>query len=152
MVHGIRRVSIERGYDPRDFVLVAAGGATGLHITALAREIGVRTVLVPKLASGLCAFGQIISDVKYDYMVACPMRIGEYTSFDRIEDVFRELEASATGELQKEGFAPDRIKIHRSLDMRYVGQVHECSVDIGGLSVNRDTIGQIRAARTGELG
>ena len=64
MVNGIRRVSIERGYDPRDFVLVAAGGATGLHITALAREIGVSTVLVPKLASGLCAFGQIISDVK----------------------------------------------------------------------------------------
>jgi N-methylhydantoinase A len=146
MVHGIRRVSIERGYDPRDFVLVAAGGATGLHITALAREIGVRTVLVPKLASGLCAFGQIISDVKYDYMAACPMRIDEYTRFDRIEGVFRELEASATAELRKEGFMRDRIKIHRSLDMRYVGQVHECSVDVGDLSVSRETIGQVRAA------
>jgi N-methylhydantoinase A len=146
MVHGIRRVSIERGYDPRDFVLVAAGGATGLHITALAREIGVKTVLVPKVASGLCAFGQIISDVKYDYMAACPMRIDEDASFDRIESLFRELEASATVELHKEGFTRDRIKIHRSLDMRYVGQVHECSVDIGGLTVSRETIGQIRAA------
>jgi len=146
MVHGIRRVSIERGYDPRDFVLVAAGGATGLHITALAREIGVRTVLVPKLASGLCAFGQIISDLKYDTMAACPMRIDEYARFDRIESLFRELEAAATTELAKEGFTSDRIKIHRSLDMRYVGQVHECSVDIGSLSVSRETIGQIRTA------
>jgi N-methylhydantoinase A len=146
MVNGIRRVSIERGYDPRDFVLVAAGGATGLHITALAREIGVRTVLVPKLASGLCAFGQIISDVKYNYMAACPMRVDGDTSFERVESLFRELERSATVELEKENFARDRIKINRSLDMRYVGQVHECSVDIGELSVSRDTIKQIRAA------
>jgi len=146
MVNGIRRVSIERGYDPRDFVLVAAGGATGLHITALAREIGVSTVLVPKLASGLCAFGQIISDVKYNYMAACPMRIDEDTSFERVESLFRELERSATVELEKEGFTRDRIKINRSLDMRYVGQVHECSVDVGELAVSRDTIKQIRAA------
>ncbi len=146
MVNGIRRVSIERGYDPRDFVLVAAGGATGLHITALAREIGVSTVLVPKLASGLCAFGQIISDVKYNYMAACPMRIDEDTSFERVESLFRDLERAATVELEKEGFALDRIKINRSLDMRYVGQVHECSVDIGELSVSSDTIKRIRAA------
>ena len=68
MVNGIRRVSVERGFDPRDFVLVGAGGATAAHITSLAREIGVETIILPKLASGLCAFGQIISDVKYNYM------------------------------------------------------------------------------------
>jgi N-methylhydantoinase A len=54
MVNGIRRVSVERGYDPRDFVLVGAGGATAAHITALAREMGIDTVILPKLASG-CA-------------------------------------------------------------------------------------------------
>ncbi len=59
MVNGIRRVSVERGYDPRDFVLVGAGGATAAHITALAREMGIDTIMLPKLASGLCAFGQI---------------------------------------------------------------------------------------------
>ena len=56
MVNGIRRVSVERGYDPRDFVLVGAGGATAAHITALARDMGIKTVILPKLASGLCAF------------------------------------------------------------------------------------------------
>ena len=75
MVNGIRRVSVERGYDPRDFVLNCAGGATGAHITALAREMGIRKVLVSKLASGLCAFGQIISDVKYNYMATIATRL-----------------------------------------------------------------------------
>jgi N-methylhydantoinase A len=74
MVNGIRRVSVERGFDPRDFALVGAGGATAAHITALAREIGVETIVLPKLASGLCAFGQIISDVKYNYMATAPAR------------------------------------------------------------------------------
>ena len=75
MVNGIRRVSVERGYDPRDFVLVGAGGATAAHITALAREMGIDTIILPKLASGLCAFGQIISDVKYNYMATAPVRL-----------------------------------------------------------------------------
>ena len=75
MVNGIRRVSVERGFDPRDFVLVGAGGATAAHITALAHEIGIETIVLPKLASGLCAFGQIISDVKYNYMATAPVRL-----------------------------------------------------------------------------
>jgi N-methylhydantoinase A len=75
MVNGIRRVTVERGYDPRDFVLVGAGGATAAHITALADAMGIDTIVLPKLASGLCAFGQIISDVKYNYMATAPLRL-----------------------------------------------------------------------------
>ena len=63
MANGIRRISIENGYDPRDFALVCAG-ARRACIAALAEEIGSRNVLVPKIASCLCAFGQVISDVK----------------------------------------------------------------------------------------
>ena len=125
MVNGIRRVSIERGYDPRDFALVGAGGATGLHITALARDIGIKTVLVPKLASGLCAFGQILSDVKYNYMAACPMRLDDRADLERIEKRFTELEQAASDALEHEGISRDRIVMQRSMDMRYVGQVHE---------------------------
>ncbi|KAB2969417.1 hydantoinase/oxoprolinase family protein [Zoogloea sp.] len=131
MVAGIRRVSVERGYDPRDFSLVAAGGATGAHITALAREIGIRSVLVPKLASGLCAFGQVLSDVKYSYMAACPARLDERTDFLRIEWMFQDLEAEGIRRLQREGFSDEDIRIERSLDIRYVGQIHECTVPAG---------------------
>ncbi len=146
MVNGIRRVSIERGYDPRDFALIGAGGATALHITALAREIGIRTVLVPKLASGLCAFGQVISDVRYNYMAATPMRLDERADLSQIEHRFQDLEGEAVAALKSEGIDRERVGFHRSLDMRYVGQVHECTVDIGDLPVNAATIDGIRHA------
>jgi N-methylhydantoinase A len=146
MVNGIRRVSIERGYDPRDFALIGAGGATALHITALAREIGIRTVLVPKLASGLCAFGQVISDVRYNYMAATPMRLDERADLSQIEHRFQDLEGEAVAALKSEGIDRERVGFHRSLDMRYVGQVHECTVDIGDLPVNGSTIDGIRHA------
>lgn len=146
MVNGIRRVSIERGYDPRDFVLIGAGGATALHITALAKEIGIRTVLVPKLASGLCAFGQILSDVKYNYMAATPMRLDMRADVDRLEQRFAELESQGVATLQSEGITRDCIAFKRSIDMRYVGQVHECSVDIGSNAVSARTIEGIKAA------
>ena len=89
MVNGIRRVSVERGYDPRDFVLVGAGGATAAHITALAREMGIDTIILPKLASGLCAFGQIISDVKYNYMATVPVRLDNDAAYRRIDKLYR---------------------------------------------------------------
>jgi N-methylhydantoinase A len=146
MVNGIRRVSIERGYDPRDFALICAGGATGLHITALASEIGIKTVLAPKLASGLCAFGQILSDVKYNYMAACPMRLDERSDLTRVEQRFAELEKNAVAKLEQDGIPREHIVLQRSMDMRYVGQVHECSVDTGQQAVNDATIGNIRTA------
>ena len=146
MVNGIRRVSIERGYDPRDFALIGAGGATALHITALAREIGIKTVLVPKLASGLCAFGQILSDVKYNFMAATPMRLDGKADLDSIEQRFLQLEGQALQALQSEGYASAQVAFQRSIDMRYVGQVHECTVDIGTLAVGEATIAEIRNA------
>jgi N-methylhydantoinase A len=146
MVNGIRRVSIERGYDPRDFALIGAGGATALHIAALAREIGIRTVLVPKLASGLCAFGQILSDVRYNYMAAMPMRLDARADLQRVEQRFAELEVKGRQSLAEEGIASERVVCQRSLDMRYVGQVHECTVDIGEMPVGPQTIDAIKTA------
>ena len=105
MVNGIRRVSVERGYDPRDFVLVGAGGATAAHITALAREMGIDTIVLPKLASGLCAFGQIISDVKYNYMATAPVRLDNDAAYKRIDTLFKEIERKGVKHLRDDGFA-----------------------------------------------
>ncbi len=146
MVNGIRRVSVERGYDPRDFVLVGAGGATAAHITSLAREMGIDTVILPKLASGLCAFGQIISDVKYNFMATSPARLEGDEVFGRLNRLFQEIETSGIAHLESDGFARDRIDIRRSLDMRYVGQVHECTVEIGDFEIGAQTIEQIKDA------
>ncbi len=146
MVNGIRRVSVERGFDPRDFVLVGAGGATAAHITSLAREIGVETIILPKLASGLCAFGQIISDVKYNYMATAPARLDNDESYKRIDRLFKSIEAKGVKHLTSDGFAKDTIEVRRSLDMRYVGQVHECTVDIDTFDINAKTIDRIKDA------
>ncbi len=146
MVNGIRRVSVERGYDPRDFVLVAAGGAGAAHITALAREMGIEMVLVPKLASGLCAFGQIISDVKYNYMATKPLRLESKEAYDQINEAFAEIEAQGIEHLEADGFTRDRIDIKRSLDMRYVGQIHECTVEVGNFELGEATVGEVRDA------
>ena len=146
MVNAIRRVSVERGYDPRDFVLNCAGGATAAHITALAREMGIRKVLISKLASGLCAFGQILSDVKYNYMAPAPVRLEGADAAQHLDRLFNSLEARGRGDLQGDGFAEDRIEIRRSLDMRYVGQVHECTVDIEPFEVTEAALERLKAA------
>ena len=146
MVNGIRRVTVERGYDPRDFVLVGAGGATAAHITALAEEMGIGTIVLPKLASGLCAFGQIISDVKYNYMATAPLRLDNDEAYAKIDSLFNEIEAQGIAHLKDDGFAKKDIDIRRSLDMRYVGQVHECTVDIGTFKVDAKSIEKIKEA------
>ena len=145
MVNGIRRVSVERGYDPRDFVLVGAGGATAAHITSLAGEIGIDTVILPKLASGLCAFGQIISDVKYNYMATSPLRL-EGPAYATINRLFEQIEAQGVKHLLADGFAKSAIRIERSLDMRYVGQVHECTVDIGNFANDAKALEKVKGA------
>ncbi|MEO1681006.1 MAG: hydantoinase/oxoprolinase family protein [Pseudomonadota bacterium] len=146
MVNGIRRVSVERGDDPRDFVLVGAGGATGAHITALARDMGIETILIPKLASGLCAYGQIISDVKYNYMAPFPARLEGAETATALARTFGDIEQRGISDLAEDGFSRDRIDIKRALDMRYVGQVHECTVDIGDMEIDEANLGEIRNA------
>ncbi|MDQ1901064.1 hydantoinase/oxoprolinase family protein [Paracoccus sp. WLY502] len=146
MVNAIRRVSVERGYDPRDFVLNCAGGATGAHITALAREMGIRKVLVSKLASGLCAFGQILSDVKYNYMAPAPVRLEGAEAASRLDRLFTGLEARGREDLALDGFADGKISIRRSLDMRYVGQVHECTVDVDPFEITESALDRLKAA------
>lgn len=146
MVNAIRRVSVERGYDPRDFVLMGAGGATGAHITALAREMGISKVLINKLASGLCAYGQIISDVKYNYMAPAPLRLQGAEAAKTLDDLFNGLEARGREDLAGDGFSDAEISISRTLDMRYVGQVHECTVEVGPFEVTETSLEDIKAA------
>ncbi len=143
MVNGIRAVSVQRGYDPRDFVLVGAGGATGAHITALAREMGINTIIMSKLSSGLCAYGQIISDVKYNYMATIPLRLDNDDSCKMIDDKFSEIETQGIEHLKNDGFENTNISIERSLEMRYVGQIHECLVEIDYFEITSESMKKI---------
>jgi N-methylhydantoinase A len=122
MTRALRVISVERGLDPRDFALVAFGGAGGMHACALADELGMRTLVVPKAAGVLSALGLAISDVRRDYV---EVLLGEPDA-DRLEPAFGDLEARAREDL-------DDPRLSRGADLRYRGQSFELTVDAGEL-------------------
>ncbi len=135
MERALRRISLERGHDPRDFVLVSFGGAGGLHACDLARGLGIRTVLVPPGASTLSAYGMLAADVVRD-QVQTVMLPGE-TPVPRLERLLEPLVERGEREIAKEGVPPGSISVHRLLDMRYVGQGYEVTIPFGGDFVGR---------------
>jgi N-methylhydantoinase A len=145
MIGGIRSVSVERGHDPRDFSLVAGGGATSAHAGRLAAELGIRTTIVPRVASGLCAFGEAVADVKHTYLASYTAPL---TRLDpsRLNELFLELEQRGETDLAEEGFGEGSIDIERSLDMKYVDQVHECNVSIPRFEVTAERLHEIEDA------
>lgn len=145
MVSGIRRVSIEKGYDPRDFTLVVGGGAGPAHAGCLAGELGIPTILVPKVSSTFCAFGEILSDMKHSYLSSSAARL-DSGDYDRLNGLFADMERRGSEDLRSAGVASDEIQITRSLDMRYVDQIHECQVDIPCVDISTDNIDTIAEA------
>ena len=131
MVAAIRGVSIERGIDPRNFTLVAGGGAGGLHAVALARSLGMSRVLVPREAGTLCSFGMTVTDVRLDGTITAPSS-SDAGSFSEIDEAMRELEADLRERLSTNGIAPEDIAIERGVDARYPGQVHELTIPFAG--------------------
>ena len=128
MERALRVISVERGYDPRDFVLVSFGGAGGLHACDLARHLGIGRVLIPPGASTLSAFGMLTADVVKDY-VQTVMLPGD-TPYEELVHRLSPLAERGLREVQAEGVPPDRITLHRELDMRYLGQSYELTIPL----------------------
>jgi N-methylhydantoinase A len=129
MSYAVKGVTTERGLDAGDFTLVAYGGAGPLHAVAVAREIGIRNVIVPGAPGVFSAFGMLFSDLRYDYVRTSLMQLSE-APFDRIERVFRELEKQGRNAIAATSIKPHKITTKRALDMRYVGQEHPVTVDL----------------------
>jgi N-methylhydantoinase A len=129
MSYAVKRVTTERGLDAGDFALVAYGGAGPLHAVWVAREIGIRTVIVPPAPGVFSAFGMLFSDLRYDFVRTWFTRL-EDAPFDRIEAVYRELEDQGRDAIAGTSVQPRRIAVRRAADMRYVGQEHAVTVDL----------------------
>jgi N-methylhydantoinase A len=129
MADAIRLVSIGEGYDPRQCVLVVAGGAGAVHAVAIARELGIRKLLVPREASVFCAAGMLLSDLKHDYVRTLS---GELSTLPRqkIEQLYRDMEAEALQTIADEGVRREDIVFSHSVDLKYVGQFHELTVPL----------------------
>src|SRR5437870_5891809 len=127
MEKAIRVVSIERGYDPREFALVAFGGAGGLHACELAEALGIPRVIVPALPGALSAFGILVSDVVKDYSGTVLWRVSRKLPSERIDKEFAVLRCNAERDFRDEGWH-GAIRYGRSVDVRYRGQGYELKV------------------------
>ncbi len=142
MERAIRRISVERGHDPRRYALLAFGGAGPLHACDLAAALNIPTVLVPRAPGVLSALGMLVADLVKDYSQTVMLRAehlggaegsagpGGRGLAEMLEAHFRSLEARGREELVAEGVEPAGVALSRALDMRYVGQSHELTVPV----------------------
>ena len=137
MERAIRAISLERGYDPREFTLVPFGGAGPMHACELAAELGIPRVLVPGHPGILSALGVAIADVVKDYSRTVMLR-GQDLDKMRLEEEFHGMEQLARVELVEEGLPADAMVSRRFLDVRYVGQSFELTVDCPSLTGRGD--------------
>jgi N-methylhydantoinase A len=127
MLAAIRLVSVRKGYDPRDYTLVAFGGAGPLHAGALARDLGIRQVLVPAVPGILCALGLLVEPLRIDCVRTRVQRLDTVAVPD-LALRFEEMEVEAHRWLDREAVPPGRRRLVRALDMRYLGQNFELTV------------------------
>jgi N-methylhydantoinase A len=138
-------VSVQRGYDPREFVLVVAGGAGPIHAAAIARELEIPLILIPRASSVFCAAGMLISDLKHDYVRTCAREFDQVDA-DEVVGLLREMADAARETLRAEHVADDRIVIDYAADVRYVGQFNEVDVPLpAGAGFDRQTLDEVAA-------
>jgi len=129
MSYAVKAVTTERGLDAGDFALVTYGGAGPLHAVQVAREIGIRKVIIPVAPGVFSAYGMLFSDLRYDYVRTWPTRLDD-APFDRMERVYRELEEEGNRAIAGTSVKPHKVIVKRAADMRYVGQEHAVTVDL----------------------
>ena len=144
MVGALRRVSVQRGYDPREFVLVAFGGAGPVHANRLAAELEMPTVLVPMSPGTTSAMGLLVTDIKHDYSVALIQR-ADQIDIDVANTQFQRMRSEGQAALSREGVADEATRFIKQADMRYVGQSYELTVPMQEKDLDADALDEILA-------
>ena len=145
MVNALKLVSLNRGFDPRDFTLVAFGGGGAMHAVALAQELGVKKVVVPAGAAVFSAWGMMMSDLRRDFFVTSLADL-KPDSASSIEALFVETEALAKSQFEAEGVEPAKVKFLRFGKFRYQNQEHTTEVLLGDGEVSAERIAEIAAS------
>ena len=127
MVRAIRVISVQRGHDPRQFALVAFGGAGPLHACWVARELNIERVLIPKHPGIECAFGILVADMRSDFTLTRIIGAARENAKE-VAGIFKELEAQAQDWMNQEKLAPEKRAMKRSVDVRYLGQNFELTM------------------------
>jgi N-methylhydantoinase A len=127
MANAVRHVTLERGLDPRDFTLVAYGGGGPLHAASVAKELSVRTIVIPQAPGHFSALGMLMADLRRDYVQTLFERMDDLEMVE-LEDQFKKLEGEGRQALEESGIPTDHVVFERAADMRYVGQEHAVAV------------------------
>lgn len=143
MSFAVRGVSVEKGYDPREFVLVASGGAGPLHAIEIARELKIPRVIVPLLPAHFSALGMLMTDVKHDYVRTCYGPLKE-ANFAQIREIYEEMASLGRNTLEREGVGNESIRLQPFFDLRYTGQEFFLTVPVSQQEIFSEDRGAIR--------
>ena len=142
MINALKLVSLNRGFDPRDFVLIAFGGGGGMHAVDLAQELGVKKVVVPAAASVFSAWGMMMSDLRRDYFLTHLADLVDGAA-SNIEKAFSDVESQAISQFKSEGIEKKNIKFARYGNFRYKNQEHTTEVKLSDGKVSDEQISLI---------
>jgi N-methylhydantoinase A len=130
MADGIRVVMADKGHDPALFDLLCFGGAGGIHASAIAAELGIGRVVVPREAATFSAYGLLLSDVQYDFVTSVVRPLSSLP-WERVADAFGEMKSDAAARVREADGVAGAVRFERTADMRYEGQSHELRVEVG---------------------
>jgi N-methylhydantoinase A len=130
MINALKLVSIQRGHDPRDFVLIAAGGGGPMHATSLGRELGDKETIIPRYPGYFSAWGMLVTEPRRDFVQTALIRASEMTG-ETIHELFRGLRAQAEQYFRSDLTGPgDALAFECRVDLRYLGQEHSVTVPV----------------------
>ncbi len=130
MVNAIKLISVNKGHDPRDFTLVAFGGGGGMHACALAKELGIKKVVIPNLSGVFSAWGMLLSDLRRDYLRSKVVELSVEGAADVIGNAFSEIETGAVADYAAEDIDSSRVTCTRFARLRYQNQEHSTEIEI----------------------
>ena len=142
MATAVRRVTIERGYDPRDFAMVAFGGAGPLHAVAVAREIGMTRVLIPPQPGHFSAYGMLFADFRYD-LTETIVKLLEEADLQQIDQLFERLQVDAAKKIEQISVPIKSIRYIRYAEMRYRRQEHTIKIRLPDTAFDRKELARI---------
>ncbi|MEH7121147.1 hydantoinase/oxoprolinase family protein [Neobacillus vireti] len=142
MARAIRLISVEKGYDPREFTLVSFGGAGGLHCGALARELNIPRVLIPPSPGTFCSLGLLVTDIRSDY-VRSSLQVAASESMYMIRQLFEEMEQEGSAMLAKENVEEQNRRFVYGIDMRFKGQNYEITIPVEYKDLLEDSVYKI---------
>lgn len=130
MAHAVAVMTMERGYDPREFVLIAYGGAGPCHAVSVAKDLSIKKVVIPKLPGHFSAFGMLFADVKHEYVLSCVKPL-DSIPLEELESLYCDLESQGWHTIRRDGFGDEHVLLKRAVEMRYVGQEFTLVVPVG---------------------